>query len=72
MANRKYANAVQARKARDRANNRCKRKTTKMFTIRLHKVYDASVVKQLNDVDNRTDYIRQLILADLNKNKEGN
>jgi len=35
--------------------------------IRLHNEHDHDVIAKLNSVPNKTDYIRQLILADIGK-----
>jgi len=36
-------------------------------SIRLHNTSDRAVLDKLASVENKTDYIRQLILADINK-----
>lgn len=48
-------------------SNEWNRKNLKSVTIQLNKVSDSDVIKKLNSVSNRTDYIRQLIRKDLNK-----
>jgi len=35
--------------------------------VRFHNTSDLEVINKLNSVPNKTDYIRQLILADINK-----
>lgn len=42
----------------------------KMFVTRFSKFSDKSIIEKLESVDNKTDYIRQLILADIQKTKE--
>ncbi len=68
MANRKYKNATQAHKAQLRADYKYKRKAMTPFTVRFHNVSDAEVIAKLKNVDNRCDYIRQLVLEDLKNN----
>lgn len=70
MANRKYKNIVQARKAKARINNAYKKRAQVAFTLRYHKVNDASVIEKIQSVPNKIDYVRQLILRDIDK--EGN
>lgn len=40
------------------------------FGIKFNNKSDSEVIKQLKDVPNKTDYIRQLILADIQKTKQ--
>jgi len=40
------------------------------FGIRFHNENDKDVIERLRTVPNKTDYIRQLVRADLNKSKE--
>lgn len=67
MANRKYKNAVQEHKARARSNRLYKVRAQVAFTIRYHKVNDCKVIEKLKTVPNRCDYIRHLVLEDINK-----
>ena len=39
----------------------------KSFQIRFHNTHDRDVINKLQSVENKTDYIRQLILSDLKK-----
>ena len=67
MANRKYKNAVQERKARERSNRLYKSRAQTPFTIRFHNVNDKEVIARLKSVPNRCDYIRKLVLKDIEK-----
>lgn len=70
MANRKYKNAVQERKARTRITTKYHTRATTTFTFRFHKENDKDVISTLKGKDNKNDYIRQLILADIRKEGE--
>ena len=65
MANRKYKNAVQERKAKNRITSRYHKRAMKAFSFRFHKVNDKAVIAKLRSVDNKNDYIRQLIIKDI-------
>lgn len=65
MANRKYKNAVQERKAKNKITNRYHTRAMKAFTFRFHKVNDETVIAKLQNVDNKNDYIRQLIIKNI-------
>lgn len=49
------------------AINRYHKKACTTISVRFHNVNDRDVLAQLNSVENKTDYIRQLILNDINK-----
>lgn len=66
MANRKYKNAVQERKAKTRINNAYKKRAQTAFTLRYHNVNDADVIAKLKSESNKIDYIRKLIRKDIN------
>lgn len=40
------------------------------FYMKLHKKYDADIIKALNDEDNKTRYIKDLIIKDLLSRRE--
>lgn len=65
MANRKYKNAVQERKAKNKITNRYHTRAMKAFTFRFHKLNDEPVIAKLQSVDNKNDYIRQLIIKNI-------
>lgn len=58
--NRAYENKKKYNAAYDKANCR-------QFLLALNKRTDAVIIKKLDEVPNKTDYIRQLILKDLEK-----
>lgn len=39
------------------------------FTVRFNKEADADIITKLKEVNNRTEYLRQLIQADLHNNR---
>jgi hypothetical protein len=67
MANRKYKNAVQERKARTRINNAYKKRAQTAFTLRFHNVNDSKIINRLKEQENTTNYIRGLVTADMEK-----
>lgn len=70
MANRKYKNAVQERKARNRTITKYHTRAMKSFTFRFHNESDSAVIAKLKSKENKNDYIRQLILNDIQKEEE--
>ena len=56
------------RPSKIRATNKYNKKAYNAFTIRFSKQYDREVLEKLNSVENKTDYLRQLILNDIRKN----
>jgi len=44
---------------------RYQKKAMRAYSFRFHKVNDAKIITQLDAVDNRSDYLRQLILKDI-------
>ena len=51
-----------------KATNKYHKEKTTTISVRFHNINDLEVINKLNSVPNKTDYIRQLILADINKN----
>lgn len=49
------------------AANKSTKKNAKQFLIKFAKSTDAAIIEKLESVPNRNDYIRQLILNDINK-----
>ena len=68
MANRKYPNARQAKKAQRLVNNNYKKRAYKCMAFRFHNENDADVIAKLNSVDNKLGYIKRLIREDIEKN----
>ena len=44
---------------------RYQKKAMRAYSFRFHKVNDAKIITQLDAVDNRSDYLRKLILKDI-------
>ena len=59
-----------ATEAQLRAIKKSKKKTQQNFLIVFHKIYDADIIAKLGEQESKTDYIRQLIRADINKKEE--
>lgn len=57
-------------KAQLEANNRYKKKAQKNFLLTYHKVYDADIISMIEKQESKSDYIRQLVRADINKKEE--
>lgn len=53
--------------AQKRATMKYQKKAMTAMTIRFHNKSDAEVLNKLSEQENKTDYIRQLILADIAK-----
>lgn len=54
-------------KAQTRASNKYNEHNTKGYYIRFNRKTDADVISKLSQVQNKTSYIRSLILADIFK-----
>lgn len=63
----KYKYPYQRKKAASEASSRYHKKATTSYTIRLNNIKDANVIAHLSTIDAKTDYIRRLIEADINK-----
>ena len=48
-----------------RTNAKYQKKSMKTISIRFHKTNDKDVIEKLESVENKTDYIRQLIKKEL-------
>ena len=57
-----------AKKYSKNAVNKYHREKMTCVAVKFHNVHDLEVINKLNSVPNKTDYIRQLILADIHKN----
>ncbi len=55
--------------AKKRANAKWNQENLKQFAIAFNKKNDSDVIKRLEEVPNRADYIRQLVRSDIEKNK---
>ncbi len=52
------------------SQSRYKKKTQKNFLLTYHKVYDADVIDMIEKHESKSDYIRQLVRADINKKED--
>ncbi len=66
MPKRLYTTNRQRRRATTRVNNAYKKRSQTAFTLRFHNENDAEVIRKLQEQDNKIDYVRQLILKDIN------
>ena len=55
------------KKYQNKATAKYRKSHMTSISIRLHNENDREVLAQLNRVENKTDYLRQLILNDINK-----
>lgn len=49
---------------------KCQKETTRCINVRYHKDYDADILEKLDQVENKADYIRQLIRKDIESNSK--
>lgn len=63
----KYKSVAQKHNAIKRSDRKYKAKHTTAFTFRYHNDNDAQIIKKLKEVPNKNDYIRKLVLQDINK-----
>lgn len=63
--NRKYKTEKQRKEAVQRQTNESHKRLMTAFAFRFHNVNDQAVIDKLNSVPNKVDYIRQLILKDI-------
>ena len=68
MGTKKYQNKIQRKKAMIQRVSNYNKKATKMITIRLMLNRDEAVIEKISSQKNKTDYIRQLILKDIENN----
>lgn len=71
MANRKYPNAYQAKKAQRETDRRYKKAAYTSFLIRFHNVNERDIIdKLLEHKENKREYLRQLIRKDIAENNK--
>ena len=63
----KYETVEQKKKAANDSNNAYHKRSMRLIGLRFHKMSDAEILRKLDSVGNKTDYIRQLILDDIEK-----
>lgn len=65
---RKYETEEERKRAIAAANNEYKKRCMRLIALRFHKTSDAKVLARLDSVGNKADYVRKLILSDVEKN----
>lgn len=65
----KYKTKKQAKKAAESQRNVWKKTNTRCINVRYNLINDKEILDKLDSVDNKADYIRKLILNDINSNK---
>lgn len=68
MGTKKYQNKIQRKKAMIQRVSNYNKKATKMITIRFMLNRDEAVIEKITSQKNKTDYLRQLILKDIENN----
>ena len=63
----KYKTNKQKQKARNKVVASYQSKATRCINVRYHLVNDKEILNKLDQVPNKGDYIRKLILADIHK-----
>ena len=56
--------------ARLRAIKKYEKTKIRQFLLKFHKTHDAAIIEKLDSLDNKNNYIRQLILKDLEREKK--
>lgn len=56
--------------ARMRANSKYEKKHIRQTLLKFHKNYDAAIIEKLDSVPSKNNYVRQLILQDLEREKK--
>ncbi len=63
----KYKTDEQRKKAINDSNNAYHKRSMRSIGLRFHKKTDAEILRKLDSVSNKTDYVRKLILNDISK-----
>lgn len=53
-----------------RANNKYEKAHIRQILLKFHKTYDAAIIEKLDSLDSKNNYVRQLILKDLEREKK--
>lgn len=61
----KYENDEQRKKAIQKSSDEYHKRAMRVVGMRFHRQSDALVLAKLDSVENKTDYVRQLILRDI-------
>lgn len=56
--------------AQMRANNKYEKAHIRQILLKFHKTYDAEIIEKLDSLDSKNNYVRQLILQDLEREKK--
>lgn len=64
----KYETDEERKRAKSDSNNAYHKRTMRLIGLRFHKKSDAAILMKLDSVDNKTDYVRRLILRDIEEN----
>ena len=56
--------------AQMRANNKYEKAHIRQILQKFHKTYDAAIIEKLDSLDSKNNYVRQLILKDLEREKK--
>lgn len=61
---------AKASEARLRATKKYEKERVRQILLKFHKIHDAAIIEKLDSVDSKTNYVRKLILADLEREKK--
>ena len=56
--------------ARLRATKKYEKERVRQILLKFHKIHDAAIIEKLDSLDSKTNYVRQLILQDLEREKK--
>lgn len=56
--------------AKMRANSKYEKKHIRQILLKFHKTHEAEIIEKLDSVPSKNNYIRQLILQDLEREKK--
>lgn len=56
--------------AKMRANSKYEKKHIRQILLKFHKTYDEAIIEKLDSVPSKNNYVRQLILQDLEREKK--
>lgn len=59
-----------ASEAKLRANKKYEKKNIRQILLKFHKTHEAEIIEKLDSVPSKNNYIRQLILQDLEREKK--
>lgn len=59
-----------ASEAKLRATKKYEKAHIRQILLKFHKTYDAAIIEKLNSVSSKNNYVRQLILKDLEREKK--